>query len=126
MWRKLIFNCVVNPVTGITGMEVGWIGAAGLDPLKQAIIDECLAVARADGLQTDEDFLAQINAAYVGNPNHSSTLQDLRRGRRTEIDFLNGGVAALGRQFGIPCPVNDALTALVKQLEQRSRATTEP
>jgi 2-dehydropantoate 2-reductase len=47
-------------------------------------------------------------------------LQDLRRGRRTEIDYMNGAIAALGTKKGIDCPVNAALTSIIKAMEARS------
>ena len=46
IWRKLIFNCVINPITAIVGSEVGGIADPRLDPLKQLVVDECLRVAR--------------------------------------------------------------------------------
>ena len=60
VWRKLIFNCVINPITAITGTEVGGIADPRLDPLKQLVIDECLAVARREGIVFDVDFLPTI------------------------------------------------------------------
>ena len=57
VWRKLIFNCVINPITSIIGTEVGGIADVGLDALNQIVIDECLHVARADGVAFDIDFL---------------------------------------------------------------------
>jgi 2-dehydropantoate 2-reductase len=45
-------------------------------------------------------------------------LQDVEARRQTEIDFLNGGVARFGREHGVPTPLNDAVTALVKGLER--------
>ncbi len=120
MWRKLVFNCVVNPLTAMAGMEVGWIADERLSRLKQLVIDECLAVARADGVAFDGDFLHIVNDEYRGNHNTSSMLQDLQRGRRTEIEFLNGGVARLGERYGIDCPTNRALAAIIRQLETRA------
>src|SRR5262245_53785065 len=49
IWRKLIFNCVINPITSMLGTDVGSIADTKLDPLKRLVIDECLRVARADG-----------------------------------------------------------------------------
>ncbi|MEO8677653.1 MAG: ketopantoate reductase family protein [Vicinamibacterales bacterium] len=117
MWRKAIFNCVINPITAIVGAPVGGIAAPGLVPLKRLVIDECVAVARADGIEFDVDFLAVIDEIYGALTNIASMRQDLMRGRRTEIDYLNGAVASLGEQYGIDCPVNRALTAIVKGLE---------
>ncbi len=49
---------------------------------------------------------------------HASMLQDIRKGRKTEIDALNGAVVRLGKQYGVPTPVNEAVTLLVKAKEQ--------
>jgi len=117
MWRKAIFNCVINPITAIVGAPVGGIAAPGLAPLKRLVIAECLAVARADGVEFDVDFLAVIDEIYGALTNIASMGQDLARGRKTEIDYLNGAVVALGEQYGIACPVNKALTAIIKGLE---------
>ena len=52
MWRKAIFNCVINPTTSLLGSDVGGIVDPQLNSLKQQIIDECLAVAKADGVSS--------------------------------------------------------------------------
>ena len=117
MWRKAIFNCVINPITAMVGVPVGGISAPGLVPLKRLVINECLAVACADGVEFDIDFLKVIDEIYGALTNYASTWQDLNRGRKTEIDFLNGAVVSLGDGYGIHCPVNRALTAIIKSLE---------
>lgn len=121
MWRKTVFNCVINPITAITGSTVGGIVDPRLAPIKRLVIDECLAVAAADGVTFDEDFMDLIDRVFASAATIASTLQDLQKGRRTEIDHLNGAVVALGKQHGIACPVNAALTTLIKQLESPSR-----
>ena len=118
MWRKGIFNCVINPITAIVGAPVGGISAPGLVPLKRLVIDECVAVARADGVEFDVDFLTVIDEMYGALTNLASTRQDLLKGRRTEIDYLNGAVVSLGEQYGIDCPVNRALASIIKSLER--------
>ena len=121
VWRKLIFNCVVNPVTTIIGCAVGGIADPRLDGLKRSIISECLAIARAEGVPFEGDFLTELNAAYAGSPNIVSMRQDLMRGRPTEIDYLNGAIARLGARYGLECPVNDALTRIIKALERNAK-----
>ena len=125
MWRKVIFNCVINPITAIVGSPVGGISAPGLVPLKRLVINECLAVARADGVEFDVEFVEVIDEIFGKLTNVASTLQDLSKGRRTEIDHLNGAVAALGAGYGIDCPVNSALTSLIKALEGQRAAAAE-
>lgn len=117
MWRKAVFNCVINPTTALLGSEVGAIVDPQLNSLKRQIIDECLAVARADGVGFDEDFVALIDRVFAGARTIASMRQDLMKGRKTEIDHMNGAVVELGNQYGIACPVNAAMTTMIRYLE---------
>ena len=118
VWRKLIFNCVINPITSITGSDVGGIADARLDPLKQRVIDECLAVARTEGVDFSIDFLRTIAEVFGPSRNIASMRQDLMRGKPTEIDHMNGAEVLLGRRAGIDCPVNAALVAIIKAMDR--------
>jgi 2-dehydropantoate 2-reductase len=122
IWRKLIFNCVINPITAIVGSEVGGIADSRLDPWKQLVVDECLSVAAADGVTFDIDFVPTIAEVFGSARTIASMRQDLLKGKPTEIDHMNGAVVALGRRFGIECPVNAALVATVKALEAHGMA----
>jgi 2-dehydropantoate 2-reductase len=124
IWRKLIFNCVVNPLTAMTRMEVGWISDERLDPVKRLIIDECLQVARREGVTFDVDFVHVVNETFRPSRNLSSMHQDLLKGKPTEIDHLNGAVVDLGRRLGISCPANEALVTMIKALEHANRSST--
>jgi 2-dehydropantoate 2-reductase len=117
VWHKLVVNCVVNPITAIVGCEVGGIANPQLAPLKRLVIDECVAVAAAEGVTFDTDFMEEIDERFRPSHNIASMLQDLRRGRQTEIDYLNGAVAEIGARAGVDCPVNGALTAIVQAME---------
>jgi 2-dehydropantoate 2-reductase len=120
IWRKLIYNCVVNPITAIIGREVGAIADPRLAPLKQLVIDECLAVAAEEGVTFDGNLLQEIDEVFAGSQNIVSMLQDIRRGHPTEIDYMNGAVAALGEKHRISCPVNAGLTSIIKAFAARS------
>jgi len=120
VWRKLVINCVVNPITAILGCEVGEIANPQLDPLKELVIAECLAVAASQGVILAGDFQQEISDFFWPSRNIASMLQDLRRGRPTEIDYLNGAVVLLGAQNNIDCPVNAALAAIIKAMEAAS------
>ena len=85
--------------------------------MKRQIIDECVAVAKADGVTFDEDFIAVIDRLFAGARTIASMRQDLMKGRQTEIDHMNGAVAELGAKFGISCPVNAAMTTMIRYLE---------
>ena len=123
IWRKLIYNCVINPITAITGTDVGGIADSRLDPLKQLVIDECLAVARSAGVHFDVDFLATIAEVFGASRTIASMRQDLMRGRPTEIDHMNGAVVDLGQRTGIACPVNAALVAIIQAMDRCTMAS---
>jgi 2-dehydropantoate 2-reductase len=84
------------------------------------VTDECLALARAAGVQVPGDAHEAVRQIARTMPTqHSSTAQDLARGKRTEIDHLNGYVVRKAEALGIAAPVNRTLHALVKLMECR-------
>jgi 2-dehydropantoate 2-reductase len=82
------------------------------------VVDECLAVARAEGVQVPGDIDAAVRNIAASMPSQfSSTAQDLARGKPTEIDYLNGFVTRRGQALGVATPANRVLWALVKLIE---------
>lgn len=126
MWEKVVVNCIINPINAMTRTEVGAIADARLRPLKQLIVDECRRVAARDGVDLSATFVDEVDRRYGASKNLSSMQQDLLKGRRTEIDFLNGAVVALGARYGIDCPVNQALTMIIKAMEGAAPPTASP
>ena len=116
MWRKLIMNCVLNPLTAILRVENKYIANDRLNSLKKLVINECLQVAEKDGFGFTEDFIKMINNGIKNSANISSMQQDLIKGKRTEIDYLNGAVVKLGEEYGIRCPVNQALVMIIRSI----------
>ncbi len=120
-WRKVVFNAATNPVGALTGLTHGRVcERPELRALVSALVDEGRAVASAQGITLDADPEELIDHAArpdVAYDHKASMLQDVEARRRTEIDYLNGGIARFGRELGVPTPLNDALTSLVKALE---------
>jgi 2-dehydropantoate 2-reductase len=120
-WRKVIFNAATNPVGALTGLSHGRVcERSDLRAIVSALVDEGKAVAAAQGITLDADPEGLIDHAArpdVAYDHKASMLQDVEARRATEIDFLNGGIARFGRELGIPTPLNDAVTQLVKALE---------
>jgi len=114
IWKKLIVNCMLNPITAILRIENGEAADEKLNPLKKVISDECLKVAEKEGIKFDFDFVETANKNLKGSKNLSSMFQDLVKGRKTEIDYLNGTVVELGKKHGIKCPVNEGLVLIIK------------
>lgn len=119
LWTKLVLNCAYNAVSAVTRAPYGHIVAVeGAPALIRALVDEAVAVAAADGVRLAPDQAERcIEAAQAMKGQLSSTAQDIIRGRKTEIDDLNGHVVRRGAAHGIPTPVNAAMTTLVKILE---------
>ena len=126
LWTKLVLNCAGNALTAIGRASYGRVGQHELAAqVLMATAAEAVAVARAAGvvmLPTDLAAVALKFARDVGDAT-SSTAQDIERGKRTEIDSLNGYVVRLGAELGVPTPVNHTLYALVKLLEERQPAS---
>ena len=120
-WRKLIFNAATNPIGALTGLTHGRVVEdAGLRRLVSQLVDEGKAVAEAQGIELDADPEELIDHAArpdVAYDHKASMLQDVEARRPTEIDYLNGGISRFGREQGVPTPMNDAVTALIKGLE---------
>jgi 2-dehydropantoate 2-reductase len=124
LWTKLIWNCALNAVSALGRAKYGEIAAnAEARKVLNALVEEVMAVANAAGIQFPT--LENVEAARAGAfkiasqmaETRSSTAQDMQRGKRTEIDSLNGFIAKRGAQLGVPTPVNQALYALVKLAE---------
>jgi 2-dehydropantoate 2-reductase len=121
LWSKLILNCAYNALSAITQLPYGrLVQGDGIPAVMRRVVDECLAVARASGITVPGDMHVTVERiAGTMSGQYSSTAQDLARGKPTEIDHLNGVVARKGAALGIATPVNAALVAIVKVLEQK-------
>ena len=124
-WRKVIFNASTNPIGALTGLTHGRVcERPDLRALVSALVDEGKAVAAAQGITLDADPEELIDHAArpeVAYDHKASMLQDVEARRATEIDFLSGGIARFGRELGIPTPMNDTVTRLVRALEDSWR-----
>jgi len=120
-WRKVIFNAATNPIGALTRLTHGRVcERPDLRALVTALVDEGKAVVAAQGIELDADPEELIDHAArpdVAYDHKASMLQDVEARRQTEIDFLNGGVVRFGREHGVPTPLNEMITALVKGLE---------
>lgn len=124
VWEKVAFNAALNAV----GM-ICQVANAGLDNepgrrLAVKVVDETVNVAAACGIRIDrERIVATIDAALREHAFHkASMLQDRERRRPTEIETINGAIAREGARLGVPTPVCDTLTDLVRIIELTSRA----
>jgi 2-dehydropantoate 2-reductase len=124
LWTKLVWNCALNAVSGLGRATYGEIiGSEDAKRVVEAVVYEVLAVAekkgiRPPGLEDPKVALAgAFRIAEQMSGTRSSTAQDMARGKKTEIDSLNGYVARVGAELGVATPVNFTLYTLVKLYE---------
>jgi 2-dehydropantoate 2-reductase len=120
VWDKLVVNCVVNPLTAILRVTDGAIIVDSLKTVRSGVVSECIAVARAEGVVLSSDLAERIDRSVAGYANYSSMCQDMVKGKKTEIDFLNGKIVELGKKHEIPTPINATLVSFIKYLEGRN------
>jgi len=117
----VIFNASTNPIGALTGLTHGRVcERPDLRALVSRLVDEGKAVAAAQGIVLDADPEELIDHAAkpeVAYGHKASMLQDVEARRTTEVDYLNGGIVRFGREHGVPTPLNEAIWALVKGVE---------
>lgn len=119
LWTKLIVNCAYNALSAIPQLPYGrMVAVEGVTAAMKDIVAECLAVAARTGVQIGDDILDKVLALAPAMPDQqSSTAQDLARGKRTEIEHLNGYIVREGERLGVPTPANRLLTVVVRLME---------
>lgn len=125
LWTKLIINCAFNGLSAISQLSYSeLIRQPHVPEIMRDIYDECIAVAKADGIHLPDNLwqsLLEIAVNMAGQ--RSSTAQDLARGKKSEIEHLNGYVVRRGSALGVPAPVNRAVLCSVQLLELKNPAT---
>ena len=125
LWIKVAINASINPITAITGLKNGWLlREPTLERLLEETCSEVLEVAKQSGTKfpagEEGDVLSRTkHVVERTSDNKSSMLQDIEKGRRTEIDSINGAVVRSGEKLNVKTPLNETLTTLVKAREKQ-------
>ncbi|MEM4446933.1 MAG: 2-dehydropantoate 2-reductase [Candidatus Jordarchaeales archaeon] len=121
VWGKVLVNAGINPLGAITGLRNGEIveNKLLLEVMKK-IISEGEEVATKHGIRfLEKPFEKAVKIARMTARNKNSMLQDLEKGKRTEIDYINGAIVVYGEKYGVKTPINFTVTAIVKTLEAK-------
>jgi 2-dehydropantoate 2-reductase len=118
-WSKLIFNATVNGVAALTGLPHDFHFAEGdLGELVHELVGEGKRVAGAAGIELHDDpWEMNVLATRRGSAHHPSMLEDVRAGRPTEVELINGALVREGERLAVPTPLHEALYTLVKARE---------
>ncbi len=122
VWDKLFVNVAINPVTAITGLKNGeLLNYDETKAIMKGLVEEAVAVAEKRGVKRDveEVYNHALEVAEKTAKNMSSMLQDITKGRKTEIDTINGKIVEYGREVGVSTPYNEMVTYLIKVLEKK-------
>ena len=129
LWTKLLWNCALNAMSALGKVTYGEIlASADARQLLENTVYEVMAVAKASGIKLvgfENEKVALATAYKIAEQmaaTRSSTAQDMMRGKKTEIDSLNGFIVRRGKELNIPVPVNHALFTLVKLAEGGSKS----
>ena len=138
-WSKLLINAAFSGMSAVLGCTFG--KAAGPKESRrivQALIKECIDVCAAGGIRIEPvqgkdivkllDYHGAVKKAVsffiipIAIRKHArlkaSMLQDLEKGKLTEVDAINGAVSAYGRKIGCPTPMNDKVVEIIHKIEQ--------
>ena len=133
IWGKLLYNCCLNPLSALLECNYGELREhQETTDIMSTVIAEIFAVAEGKGVtlmwQEPHEYQRLLIDVLIPNTSAhlSSMLQDIRQGRKTEIDAMNGAIVRLGTELGLNTPTNELLTLLVKakQRQQRGQAGT--
>lgn len=117
IWFKLSLNCVVNPLSALFKLKDCEVAEPELADLRKELFDEARKVALKEGVIIPKNYLNKFEKVLKNYTNYSSMAQDIMNKRKTEIDFINGAIARLGKKQGVPTPVNEKIVSMIKELE---------
>jgi len=126
IWAKALYSAALNPLSAIFRVEYGKLTDPHSFAVIEALIHEAFEVAKAEGVElfwnSAEVYLDYLRREQIPptEKHHSSMLNDIKRGKKTEIDFLNGVFVTLGKRHNIPTPVNETIVREIKFLESKT------
>jgi len=127
LWGKMLYNCALNALATILNTHYGSLLETGLQDAMLRIVEEIFAVAACCGVELPFASPEQYAQVLFGEliprtfDHLPSMLQDILRGKKTEIEALNGFIAERAREHGCPAPCNGLVAAMVQALEMKHR-----
>jgi 2-dehydropantoate 2-reductase len=125
IWKKLFLNASASALTAILQVKLGYIVEnAHAWILAQRLIEEAVAVARADNQDFDpEQVIADIRGILVNaSEGFTSIYADIRNGVRTEVDVISGFVVRTAKRLGVAVPNHEVVVELIHALEEKLRS----
>ena len=120
IWIKLAINAAINPITALLRIPNGLLIMKELYELSHIVVEEVKEVAsRCLGIEIGDEVHKLLDQVMISTSrNRSSMLQDVERGRKTEIEFINGAIVEIAKHCGAKADANYVLLQLIKGLER--------
>ncbi|MEI6127526.1 MAG: 2-dehydropantoate 2-reductase, partial [Pseudomonadota bacterium] len=125
IWGKVLYNCALNPLATLLNVNYGKLLSCNeTKQIMETIVQEIFLLAQARHIRLiwkkPEEFVKHLFEELIPKTfeHHPSMLQDIHRGKRTEIDALNGAVVTMGEQLDLDLPCNRTMAQLIKAKEQ--------
>lgn len=123
IWHKYMCNVSENQCAAVLGISFGqMVSSRYANHIRESIAREVIAVARKKGIDLRESDLPPLirrlkDITYTSKP---STLQDIEAGRKTEVEMFAGAMVRMGKETGVPTPLNEFLYAAIRVLEEKN------
>jgi 2-dehydropantoate 2-reductase len=117
MWVKAVVNSCINPITAFFGCSNGYLLENPLlEKIVENVCEESTSIGNAHGINLSCQDMVQKTKEVIRNTseNYSSMLQSVRKGKKTEIDSINGALVDIGRTYDVDVSLNEILVSLVK------------
>src|SRR5580658_9395781 len=123
-WRKLLINAIASPITALTLQRQAVLRRAEVKELALALLDEAIAVGRAEGAKFADDEGPRSLATLFTFAGELGTSMyfDRLAGRKIEVEALTGAIVAAGARHGIATPLNKALLTLLRAVNDAAAA----
>jgi len=128
LWEKMLYNCTLNPLSAIFNLPYGVLYENHeTRSIMKEVLKEIFELMNKMGIKTRwngwEDYFQYFGEKLIPptSAHVASMAEDIKNGKRTEIDFLNGYIVKMGEKVEVDMPVNRTLTLMIKFLEKRRR-----
>lgn len=123
IWEKLAVNAVLNPICALYDVPNGCLQEERFEDIRRSIAAEVDMVAAATGVTLPDGAEAAAVAVSKSTAgNICSMLMDVRRGLKTEIDFINGHIVSEAERLGLQVPFNKQMQAMIHALHRPAPA----
>jgi len=117
-WLKLSINAFVNPLTTLLQVRTNMLSTPELRILVGKVIDEVIAVAEKEGIAVEREKVIRTIDRLSKYHNFSSMYQDVKKGKKTELDYITGAIIQRAKKHSIPVPMNEFLYDSIHFLEK--------